>query len=157
MRKVLVSSLALCLFNISSAHADTIQAFDVPAMCKNLAIMEAELISTRFDNGTFTGEKYNPSKLTLKTDAGLAIGTIEYLGGDSEDQDGPNAGQYPCDKDPNLCNHLADAGGSFDWARVEVTTQATKDWPAYPVASVVVGFGSRGGCVINSADYIAPQ
>ena len=151
MKKLLIATLALCLYQINAAAATPT---DVPAECKNLALMQADLLTTQFHSNEMGGGTYNPSALTLKTNNGLKIGKIEYLGGDSEDQSGPNAGKYPCDLDQTLCNHLPDAGGAFDWARVTVNTS---DAQPYEVAQVVVSMGSRGGCVINSAKFSSQQ
>lgn len=152
MKKMFVVTLAVCLYQIN-ASAQSATPMNVPAECKNLALMQAQLMNTRFQNNAMGGGTYNPSQLTLKTSNGLKIGKIEYLGGDSEEQSGPNAGKYPCDLDRSLCSTPADAGGAIDWARVNVTSGGATP---YDVAEVVVSMGSRGGCLINSAK-INPQ
>jgi hypothetical protein len=141
MNKQIIVLLALALYWANPASADDNTA---PAECKNLALMQAQLLQQEFSNANM-GDKNNPGHLTLKTNNGLKIGKIEYLGGDSEDETKP--GTYPCDQDKNLCTSPL-AGGAMDWERITVTSG---DATPYDVAQVVVVMGSRGGCRIVSA------
>lgn len=144
----LIACLAIALYWAAPAHAKT--DIQVPAECKNLALMQTQLLATQFHDNTMGNGTYNPSQLTLKTNNGYQIDKVEYLGGDGE-YDDPKAGQYPCDKDPNLCTNPADAGGPIDWARVTVKTSGEY---STDIAQVIVSMGGRGGCMISSAKYI---
>ena len=143
MRKLFVVLIATCLYQANASATVS----DVPAQCKNLALMEGQLLNTVFSVGGMDGTN-NPPTYQLQTNNGFGIGKIDYLGGDSEDTTGPNAGTYPCDTQPKLCARPGDAGGSNDWSRVTITQGG------YNVATVVVSYGSRGGCNINSAAII---
>jgi hypothetical protein len=146
MKKQVLAPLAMALCCANSVLAA--DPVTVPAECKNLALMQGQLLLTRFHNNVMGDGEYNPAALTLKTNNGYKISKTEYLGGDSEDTTGPNAGKYPCDKDPDLCSNPADAGGSIDWARLTISTT---DRFGGPFAEVVVSMGSRGGCTISSS------
>jgi len=147
-------AIATVVFGLSQANAFAIApgaSTEIPAECKNLALMQTQLIETQFHNNTMGAGTYNPSELVLKTNNGYKIGKIEYLGGDGEDE--TTAGKYACDLDKTLCNNFADAGGSIDWARVTVNAD---DGDHGPVAEVVVSMGGRGGCIINSSKFVRP-
>jgi hypothetical protein len=150
MRKMFVTTLAFCLYQSSAFATAPLASMEIPGECRNLALMQAQLLNTHFHSNQMGAETYNPSEITLKTSNGLLIGKIEYLGGDNEDETGPNVGKYACDLDQTLCTTPGDAGGAMDWARVTVTSNET---PAFDVAQVVVSMGSRGGCIINSARH----
>lgn len=140
-----LNALVLSLVALSSTAA-LAEEVQVPAECKNLALMAGQLLSTGFNDGQMTGSPYNPSHLTLRTSNGLKIGKITYLGGDGDEN-----GTLPCEKDATLCTNPAGAGGSIDWAKVEVQNSSN-----YTVAEVIVSMGSRGGCTISSAK-VPPQ
>lgn len=142
MKTKIIATLALALY---WTNAKAAKPFDVPAECKNLALMETQLMMTQFHNDVMGGGTYNPSELTLKTANGYKIGKIEYLGGDSEE----TPGQYPCDLDPSLCTNPAGAGGgAIDWARVTVQENGID------LTQVIVSMGSRGGCKISSGKVL---
>jgi hypothetical protein len=147
MKNYIIATLAVFLYHIQPAAASN--QVDIPAECRNLALMQGQLITTGFHSNAMGGGTYNPASLTLKAKNGLKIGKIEYLGGDSEDP--ANAGQYACDKDQTLCTNPADAGGAINWSRLTITTG---DATPFDIAEVVVSMGSRGGCTISSAKHL---
>lgn len=147
MKDKMIVVLALVLYFAQPALAAS-TSFSVPPECENLALMQAQLLNTRFHNDNMGDGTYNPPRLTLRTNDGMTIGNIEYLGGDGEDENDPKAGQYPCDLDSTLCTNPADAGGPIDWARLTITSGGADP---VDVAQVVVSMGGRGGCTISSA------
>ncbi|MGZ3691691.1 MAG: hypothetical protein ACXVAX_09315 [Pseudobdellovibrio sp.] len=154
MKTRFIATLAFVMLAYSAAQAEV--KIVVPAECKNLAVMQAQLLQTRFYNKEMSGTAYNPSQLTLKTANGLIITKTEYLGGDSEADDS-NAGSYPCDKDQTLCTNPAGAGGAIDWARLTIASKDQQSGQSYEFAEVVVSMGSRGGCSISSSKYLPQQ
>ncbi len=134
-----LASLALALGCSTSAFA---QSNGIPAECKNLALMQAQLLNTYFHDNQMSGTAYNPAQLTLKTANKMYISKTEFLG----DDNGSDASITPnCSTNPEICTNPADAGGIVSWNRVTVSKESD------PVAEVIVSFGSRGGCSISSA------
>jgi hypothetical protein len=154
MKTGFIATLAIVMYCYSSAQAAV--KISVPAECKNLALMQGQLLQSRFYNKEMSGTPYNPSQLTLKTNNGLLITKTEYLGGDSEADDA-DAGKYPCDKDQTLCTNPAGAGGAIDWARLTIASKDQQSGQSYDFAEVVVSMGSRGGCTISSSKYLPQQ
>ena len=136
------SLIALALCWAAPAFATTEN--DIPAACKNLALMQAQMLDTSFDTGVMGNGAVNPSHLVLHSKTSYFIAKVEDLGGDGD-------GSLPCDKENDLCTNPAGAGGAIGWDKLTISNKQGKD--AFPVGEIVISVGSRGGCTISSAKH----
>jgi len=121
MKSTVLAPLALALcFSGLTATAFASPATDIPAECRNLGLMQAQLLNTRFHSNTTGNGTSNPAQLTLKAGNGFKISKVDFLGGNSVDPS--NVGKTACDQDSTLCTNPANAGGAIDWDRVTIST-----------------------------------